>query len=142
MKRNGSGTAYQQYQQVRVMSSRREGLVPLLYERLLVHLRRASAQIEASDLEGKAESLGSASEIVFELLSSLDFDAGGEIASRLAGLYGFFSRELMEIGRTLDRERLARVIEMVASLHEEWAQAAAMAQPGANGGTGDAGAGA
>ena len=54
MYQNGNYTAYQQ---VRVLSSSREELVPLLYERLLQHLRRASAQIEARDLEGQAASL-------------------------------------------------------------------------------------
>lgn len=125
MYQNGNYTAYQQ---VRVLSSSREELVPLLYERLLQHLRRASAQIEARDLEGKAASLTSASEIVFELLSSLDFEAGGEIASRLAALYGYFSREIMIAGRDLDRERLEKTIDMVASLHDAWVQAAAMAR--------------
>lgn|SRR5690554_2897249 len=119
------------YQQVRIQSSSREALVAILYERLLGLLTRASVQIENGDIEGKADSLGRATEIVFELMASLDFEAGGEIASRLAALYSFFSREISEIGRTLDRERLDRVVEMVASLHEAWAQAAAMIQAGA-----------
>ena len=125
MNRNGQITAYQQ---VRVLSSSREELVPLLYERLLHHLRRASAQIEVRDLEGKAASLASASEIIFELMSSLDFEAGGEIASRLAALYSFFSREILIVGRDLDRARLDRTIEMVASLHDAWVHAAAKAR--------------
>lgn len=126
------------YQQVRVMSSSREGLVPLLYERLLSHLRRAAAQIEQGDLEGKASSLTSATEIVFELLSSLDFEAGGDLAARLAALYGFFSRELSEAGRTLETARLERMIEMIASLHEAWAQVGSGAAPEAASGRGSA----
>ena len=125
---NPYGSNIAAYQQVRVLSSNPEELVPLMYERLLYHLRRASAQIEARDLEGKATSLAHASEIVYELLSSLDFEAGGEVASRLAALYGYFSREIMAVGRDLDRERLGRTIEMVASLHEARGQAGAMAR--------------
>ncbi len=115
------------YLEAKVMSSSREELVPLLYEHLCANLRRAAAQIEAGDIEGKAASLDRASGIVFELLASLDFEAGGDLASRLAALYSFFATEISNAGRTLDRERLDRVTSMVASLHEAWQQAAAQA---------------
>ena len=93
------------YLEARVMSSTREVLVPLLYEHLCANLRRAAAQIEAGDIEGKAASLDRASGIVFELLASLDFEAGGDLASRLAALYSFFATEISTAGRTLDRTR-------------------------------------
>lgn len=112
------------YQDNEVLSAPKERLVPLLYEGLLKNLRRANKQIGAKDFEGKAESLQKASAIVYELLGSLDFDAGGELASRLAGLYGYFAQEISEIGRDLDRIRLDNLIDMVAGLHEAWDQAA------------------
>lgn len=127
--RYGNGASA--YRETRVMSSSPEQLVPMLYERLLVHLRRAEAQITARDFEGKGESLKKASEIVFELLSNLNFEAGGELASRLAALYAFFANEITEVGRTLDAERLGRVVEMVGSLHEAWSSIAATHQNGA-----------
>ncbi len=68
--------------------------------------------------------LGRASDIVFELLSALDREKGGELASRLAALYGYFISEISQIGRTLDQERLARLISIVASLHTSWIEAA------------------
>lgn len=116
----GGASAYRENQ---VMSSSPGQLVPLLYERLLVHLRRAEAQIRAKDIAGKGESLGKASEIVFELLSSLSFEDAGELASRLAALYAFFINEITEIGRTMDLERLGTLVEMVGSLHSAWASA-------------------
>jgi len=112
------------YRETQVISSSPEQLVPLLYERLLVYLRRAERQIEAKDIAGKAESLGMAGEVVFELLANLDFDEGGELASRLAALYAFFINEINESGRKMDGPRLGRVTEMVASLHQAWQKAA------------------
>ncbi len=112
------------YQENGVLSAPQERLVPLLYEGLLKNLARARKQVDASDIEGKSDSLQKASAIVYELLGSLDFDAGGELASRLAGLYGFFAREIADIGRTLDRARLDGLIAMVEGLHEAWDQAA------------------
>ena len=115
-----------------VMSRSREWLVPLLYEHLLVNLRRASDQIAARDYEGKAVSLEKASAILFELLAMLDFERGGELASRLAALYSYFAGEVGTVGRTLDTALLARLIQMIASLHESWTYAAAATSPRAS----------
>jgi len=113
------------YLEAKILSSSREELVPLLYEHLCANLRRAAAQIEAGDIEGKAASLDRATGIVFELLASLDFEAGGDLAARLAALYSFFASEISTASRTMDRQRLDRVTNMVASLHEAWRHAAA-----------------
>jgi flagellar secretion chaperone FliS len=112
------------YQDNEVLSAPKERLIPMLYQGLLKNLRRAGMQIGAGDLEGKGESLQKASAIVYELLGSLDFEAGGEIASRLAGLYAYFLREIMEAGRSLDRKRLDTLSEMIGTLHDAWDQAA------------------
>jgi flagellar protein FliS len=107
-----------------VMSRPKEWLIPLLYEHLLAHLRRAHVQIEARDFEGKAVSLEKASSIVIELLSTLDRDKGGELAQRLAALYAYFGTEILAVNRSLDVMALGKVIDMVASLHESWVIAA------------------
>lgn len=112
------------YQHARVLASSKEQVVVMLYEHLLANLRRAGLQIQRRDIEGKAMSLERASDIVFELMASLDMDAGGEIASRLSALYGYFIGEINAVGRSLDRERLDRLTGLVATLHESWAQAA------------------
>lgn len=119
------------YHSARVLGSSREQLVVLLYENLLANLRRAGIQIGTRDIEGKAASLEKASDIVFELLASLDQEAGGELASRLAALYGWFIGEISGVGRTLDRERLNRLVGVVRTLHESWAEAASMEAAGA-----------
>lgn len=120
-----------------ILSRPPEALVVLLYQRLLVELRRADTQIAGQDYEGKAESLGRASSIVFELLGSLNHEAGGELAGRLAALYTYFIREIQEVDRSLDRDRLQRLVELVAPLHASWSEAAAGAsgEEGARGGT-------
>ena len=112
-----------------VMSRSREWLVPLLYEHLLANLRRAADQIAVRDYEGKAASLEKASTILFELLAMLDFERGGELASRLAALYSYFAGEVGTVGRTLDTALLARLIQMIGSLHESWTYAAVATSP-------------
>jgi len=127
------GNQASRYKEAKILGSSPEQLVLLLYEHLLVSLRRATLQIQKRDIEGKATSLQRASDIVFELLASLNFEAGGELASRLAALYGWFITEITDVSRTLDRPRLERLIAIVGTLHEAWIQAAAQLQNGANG---------
>jgi flagellar protein FliS len=121
MSYHSSGNAYQA---TTVLSTSREQLVPLLYEHLLVSLRRASKQIQAGDIEGKAASVEKATAILYELMGSLDFDADHELASRLASLYTYFLKEINEASWSLKARRLDPLIEMVASLHESWVEAA------------------
>jgi flagellar protein FliS len=118
------------YRQNAVLSMSREELVPLMYEHLLIGLRRAEKQIRERDIEGKAASVEKILGILYELLGSLDFDVGGEVATRLASLYTYFIKEVTEASRTLDPERIGPLIEMASSLHEAWEEATAVAKRG------------
>jgi flagellar protein FliS len=122
------------YREAKVLGSTPEQLVVLLYEHLLTSLRRAGTQIQAGDNEGRAASLERASDIVFELLSSLNPEAG-ELASRLAALYAYFIDEIGAIGRGPDVQRLEPLIGLIASLHESWAAAAVAVAGMGEGGT-------
>lgn len=117
-----------------VVSRPKEWLVPLLYEHLLAHLRRAHAQIQERDYEGKAASLEKACAIVIELMGALDREKGGELAERLAALYGYFCNEILAIGRSLDTARLGKMTDMLSSLHESWVIAARIQSPNSSGG--------
>jgi len=119
------------YHETEVLSSSPERLVPLLYEQLLVSLKRGALFIQKGDIEGKHESLGRAQDIVAELLSALDFEVGGDLARHLASLYGYWSKEIRWAGLRLDRRRLEKVAEMVSSLHESWDEAARLVESGA-----------
>lgn len=106
-----------------------QALVPLLYERLLFHLRAAADCIDAGDLDGKSTHLERALAILFELIGGLDFRRGGEIAPRLSALYSWFTTQLVEIGATLDTELLARIATMVEELHAAWRTVATPPSP-------------
>lgn len=108
------------YQNSRVVGARPENLVVLLYERLLADLRGARVAIEQRDYEMKGDRLQHALDILFELLSTLDQEAGGDLSARLASLYGFFITEINAVSRSLDTDRLGRVIELVDGLYGSW----------------------
>ena len=111
-----------------------EWLVPLMYEHLIINLRRAEIQIEKGDLEGRSASLGKANDIVSELLCSLDREKGGEIAKSLASLYSYFAVELLNIAVSNEAGPLPRLIKVVEELHGAWVGAAEQVAPRAGAG--------
>lgn len=125
----GYGTRTTAYLEADIMSRPKEWLIPLLYEHLLSSLRRASVQIEANDVSGRAESLEKASAIVLELSSSLDRATGGDLARQLSALYAFFLSEILQIGLGRDLDRLERVAALVQELLDAWTRAAEEVSP-------------
>lgn len=126
MAHSGAAARYLEHE---VMSRSNEWLVPLMFEHLLLNLRRAAKQMESDDVAGRSTHLGKASAILFELLGTLDKERGGAVAAQLGSLYGFLASELMDIGRSGDRERLQRVIGIVSDLHDGFRQAAEQVAP-------------
>jgi flagellar protein FliS len=63
-------------------------------------------------------------DIVTELMASLDFDAGGEIAQNLFALYVWFGREILEANIRKDPEKVQSVRSMLSELRGAWAEAA------------------
>lgn len=116
-----------------ILSSAPEQLVPLLYRHLLWRLGEARRAIEAHDVEAKSLHLERALAILFELLATLDFRRGGELAPRLSALYGYFASELVGLQRSLDLEQLGRITEMIAALHASWEHAARSVRTTASG---------
>ena len=93
--------------------------IPDQYEQLLAKLARAERELEAGQ-GGRSTHLEDASGIVFDLLYALDFKQGGELVPRLAALYGYIGNELLNVGRTGDREQLAHLRDMITTLRQSW----------------------
>ncbi len=113
------------YQQNDVFSMSPARRVVFLYGQTLASLRQAARHLENGDVEQRSRCLLRASDILAELLCSLDFEAGGSIASGLAQLYSWMMTEIFETDRLRDTRRLQRLTTMVAELHTAWDQAAA-----------------
>ena len=66
-------------------------------------------------------------------MASLDFDAGGEIASNLFSLYNWFNRELLQANIARDEKRIRAVRDQVDDLRLAWHQAVAKTSAEASG---------
>ena len=114
-----------QYQEVAVRSASPAQLVVMVYDHLLLNLRRARLAVEQGNVELRLTSLDRSRAALGELLAGLDRERGGEMAGQLNGLYAFLLGELVDIGVRPSVARLDRVIGMAAELREAFATVAA-----------------
>ncbi len=120
-----SYAAVARYQQNDVFSMSPARRVVFLYGQTLASLRQAARYLEKGDIENRSRCMMRASEIVAELLCSLDFEAGGAISTNLAQLYTWIMSEIFEVDRLRDAKRLEKLTAIVAELHSAWNHAAA-----------------
>ena len=113
-----SGTSV--YEETTVMTQDRGRLVVLLYEGAIKHLRKAIKAIEANDSEQKGILICKAQDIIFELNTVLDMEAGGEIASNLRKLYNFMWRHLGQANLKCDGHMVGEVVDLLTELNEGW----------------------
>lgn len=110
------------YQEVAVRSASPGQLVVMVYDHLLLNLRRARMGMERQDVELRLVAFDRARQALGELLSTLDHERGGEVAGQLNALYTFMFGELTELGTRADIARLDRVIAMVTELRDTFAE--------------------
>lgn len=115
------------YREMEVLSATPGQLVVLLYDHLLVTLRRARVATDAGDATLRCDLIDKSRNVVTELLVTLDTDKGGDVARNLSGLYTFLLSELVTLGVKPDVQRLDRLSAIVGELREAFAQIAVTA---------------
>ncbi len=113
-------TAAQQYRNQAIQTAPPVKIVAMLFERAILGLSRAEDAIEHRHNDAASRHLGHSTEILMELMASLDHDAGGEVAMDLERLYQFSIAHLSEAGIRKDREALAQVRTVLQPLYEAW----------------------
>ena len=96
----------------------------MLYDGARRFLFQASAALDEGSPLIAHQRLRRAEDILSELLATLDLERGGEVASRLQGLYTFFLAELNRARVESDPRRIDFVHAQLSELREAWAQAA------------------
>ncbi len=112
------------YRQMDVMAMSPAQRIVALTARVHLSLRQARIAIESDDVEQREARLNTATAILHELAGALDIERGGEIATRLAGLYTWLIRECLAVHLEPVAARLDSPIAVVAELHSAWSEAA------------------
>ena len=108
------------YKKLQVETASPIGLVVMLYDRAIVLLNKAKKEINEKQYEAKGHTLDKASDIILELLTTLDKDKGGEIATSLTNLYNFILREITDANSSLKTKHLDNACKILSELRESW----------------------
>jgi flagellar secretion chaperone FliS len=100
-------------------------LVVMLFDQIILSVRRARMAMDAGQIELRATQIVRASDMIAELRISLDHEQGGAIATNLDALYGYMLGELLDANRRRDPAPLDRVLVMVTELRDAFAQVVA-----------------
>ena len=120
-----SANAYaNQYRQTSVTSAVMDAsphqLVSLMLAGARERTRLAAACLERGDLARKSQAISQTSAIIGGLNSTLDLEAGGEIASNLQALYDYLQRRLLEANAGNDAAPLQEVDELLGDIEGAW----------------------
>ena len=111
------------YRSTQILSSRPERLILLLYDGAIKFIHQGQQALEKEQLEQAHNSLIRAQNILVELMGSLNFEKGGEIASNLFRIYEFMHYTLVQANIKKKPEPLGRICEQLKQLRESWFQA-------------------
>ena len=115
-----SSLAYNSYQQNSVAVESPAKLVEMLYEGILRFASMAKRCIDSQDIEKKIYYINRTTDIFVELLNSLDYEKGGQVAHYLTGLYTHQIKLLTQANMENSKEKIDIVIKVVKGLLEAW----------------------
>jgi flagellar protein FliS len=129
------------YLESRVLSADPVELVAILYEGALGAVEQARRRLVEGDIAARSAAISKGVGILAELSGSLNHAIGGELSQRLAELYDYMQRRLLEANFQQSETPLTEVARLLRVLAEGWSGIKAKAgkpdlQPSASWGAG------
>ena len=97
----------------------------MLYQGAIDAVDRAAAHLAEGNMAEKGMCILRANYIINQFLASLDYDAGGEIAQNLEGLYRFMLDQMLLANANNDPSPLVTVSALLSILKSGWEEAVA-----------------
>jgi flagellar protein FliS len=113
----------QAYRETQIKTANQIKLIVMLYDASIRHLNLALEDITGSHehYDRINSHVVAAQDIVSELMASLDFERGGEIARGLFSIYSYANRRLLDGNVRKDRAPLEEVKRLLVELRDAWA---------------------
>ena len=111
---------YSQYQKTQVTTASREKVLLMLYEGAIRFVKHAIVAMNQKKVAEKGKYISKATAILSELMATLDFKAGGQLAIDLENLYVFMIDKLIEGNIKNDVACLESVEKLLFTLYEAW----------------------
>jgi flagellar protein FliS len=108
------------YRDAAITTQNKGRLIVILYEGAIKFVNQAIRDIDNKNYEAKGRDIQKAQDIIMELNTVLDMEAGGEIAQNLRSLYNFMSRHLVQANVKSDTQILRDVLSILEELNQGW----------------------
>ncbi|MGB9621093.1 MAG: flagellar export chaperone FliS [Brevinematia bacterium] len=114
------------YKETQIETASPVKLIVILYDIILSSIDQAIAYLDQRKYDLLNKELSRAQDGIIELIASLDFERGGEIASNLYSIYLYCSRRLFEGNIEKKKEMFLEVRNILYKLRDAWDQIANM----------------
>ena len=111
---------YSNYQKTQVTTASQEKILLMLYEGAIRFVKHADKAMAEKNLADKGKYISKATAILSELMATLDFKVGGQLAADLENLYVFMIDKLIDGNINNDREAIAVVEKLLKTLYTAW----------------------
>lgn len=111
------------YRETHIKTASAGQIIVMLYDEGIKQIDFAIEMLESKgkNLDEISNALIKAQDIITELMASLDFERGGEVAKNLFSLYMFFNQRLIEANLNKEIEPVKIVRRLFGELRGAWA---------------------
>ena len=112
------------YKETHIKTASGGKLILMIYDEAIRQLDIAMEALENSryKMDNVSNSIIKTQDLITELIVSLDFEKGGEIASSLFSLYMFFNQQLMDANINKDVDILKKIRIYLTDLRTAWTE--------------------
>ncbi|AEW68882.1 FlaJ [Borreliella garinii BgVir] len=111
------------YKQTQINTSNPLSILIMLYDKAIQDLKVAKELIKDENWQNKIkanEKIFHAQEIITELMSTLNFEQGGNISTNLLSIYSFLNKELENVLLKKEIHKIDNVIKQLQELSFTW----------------------
>src|SRR3954471_9365796 len=112
--------ASQNYLRTKVLTATPEQLQLLLYDGAIMFLEQARAALEKQNYEQSYSGISRAQKIIVELTSSMKHELAPDVCGKLAALYNFVYRKLVEANIQHEIKSLDQALSILRYQRETW----------------------
>ena len=112
------------YKETHIKTASGGKLILMIYDEAIRQLDIAMESLENNSykMDNVSNSIIKTQDLITELIVSLDFEKGGEIASSLFSLYMFFNQQLMDANINKDVDLLKKIRVYLTDLRTSWTE--------------------
>lgn len=111
---------YSKYQRTQVTTASKERILLMLYEGAIRFVRHAHKAMVDKNIADKGKYVSKATAIISELMATLDFKVGGQLAIDLENLYVYMIDTLIDANINNDAKKVQDVEQLLKTLYVAW----------------------